>query len=303
MISNKIELSIIIISYNTKKITENCLKSILTSLKNSKISYEIIIVDNASTDGSQAQISKLKTQNKNLNLKTIFNKKNVGFTKANNQAVKIARGQYLLFLNSDILVLNNAIEKLFNFYIQNEKMINFLGGKLLNKNLTLQPSCGPMYSLPMIFAHLFLKGDYWGLTRYSPNKIKEVDWISGACILTKKEIFQKLGGFDEKIFMYMDEIDLFFRAKKNGFRIFFYPEAKFIHLGSASSVGRTYPILQVYRGLLYFYKKHHSNPISLFVLKFMLKLKAIISISIGKLLNNKYLIKTYEEAFRLVKMA
>ncbi len=300
MINNKIELSIIIVSYNTKKITENCLKSIFDSLKNSKINYEIIVVDNASTDDSCEMLESYKVHKA---LKVIKNEINVGFAKANNQGVKIAKGKYLLLLNSDILVLNNSIEKLFNFYKQNEKLINFLGGKLLNKDLTPQPSCGPMYSLPMVFAHLFLKGDYWGLTRYSPNKIKGVDWVSGACILTKKEIFQKLGGFDERIFMYMDEIDLFFRAKKNGFKIFFYPEANFIHLGSASSGGRTYPILQVYRGLIYFYKKHHNNPISLFLLKFMLKLKALISIFIGKLLNNKYLIKTYEEAFNLVQMA
>ncbi|MFN4212742.1 MAG: glycosyltransferase family 2 protein, partial [Microgenomates group bacterium] len=297
------ELSIIIISYNTKDITKNCLNSIFQSLKNSKLTYEVIVVDNASNDGSQTQISKLKSQNQNLNLKTIFNTRNIGFAKANNQGVKIARGKYLLLLNSDILVLNNAIEKLLNFYKQNEKMFNFLGGKLLNKDLTPQPSCGPMYSIPMVFAHLFLKGDYWGLTRYSPNKVKEVDWVSGACILTTKKIFQKLGGFDENIFMYMDEIDLLYRAKKKGFKVFFYPQAQFIHFGSASSAGRTYPILQVYRGLIYFYKKHHNDPVSLFILKFMLKLKAIMAILIGKLLNNKYLIKTYEEAFKLVQMA
>lgn len=303
MSEKKIELSIIIISYNTKDITKNCLNSIFQSLKNSKLTYEVIVVDNASNDGSQTQISKLKSQNQNLNLKTIFNTRNIGFAKANNQGVKIARGKYLLLLNSDILVLNNAIEKLLNFYKQNEKMFNFLGGKLLNKDLTPQPSCGPMYSIPMVFAHLFLKGDYWGLTRYSPNKVKEVDWVSGACILTTKKIFQKLGGFDENIFMYMDEIDLLYRAKKKGFKVFFYPQAQFIHFGSASSAGRTYPILQVYRGLIYFYKKHHNDPVSLFILKFMLKLKAIMAILIGKLLNNKYLIKTYEEAFKLVQMA
>lgn len=311
MTNDKIELSIIIISYNTKKITENCLKSIFQSLKNTRINYEIIVVDNASTDGSVEMLesyqNNCRVSGSNLDtlrvlVKVIKNKNNIGFAKANNQAAEIARGDYLLFLNSDILVLNAAIEKLYKFYKQNEKFFNFLGGKLLNKDLTPQPSCGPTYSLPMVFAHLFLKGDHWGLTRYSPNKTKEVDWISGACILTKKEIFQKLGGFDENIFMYMDEIELLFRAKKNGFKIFFYPEAKFIHLGSASSAGRTYPILQVYRGLIYFYKKHHNDPISLFLLKFMLKLKAEISVLIGKLLNNKYLIKTYEEAFSMVEM-
>ena len=153
----------------------------------------------------------------------------------------------------------------------------------------------------MIFAHLFLRGDYWELTRYSPKKIKEVDWISGACILTKKEYFEKLGGFDEKIFMYMEEIDLFYRAKKHGFKVFFYPEAQFIHLGSQSSAGRSFPILQVYQGLIYFYKKHFSQ-FSLFILIIMLKLKALIGFLIGKIINNKYLTQTYAKAWQIAKM-
>lgn len=292
---NFCELSIIIVSYNTKEITKNCVVSIINSLKNSSIKYEIIIVDNASTDGTIKLLTSLRVNK----LKIIQNNKNLGFGKANNQGVKISQGEYILFLNSDIIVLNNAIEKLFNFYKQNEKMFNFLGGKLLNKDLTPQPSCGPMYYLPMIFAHLFLKGDYWRLTRYSPNKTKKVDWVSGACFLTKKEYFNKLGGFDEDIFMYMDEIDLFYRAKKQNFKIFFYPEAKFIHLGSASSGQRTYPITQVYQGLLYFYQKHFSKSSQL-LLKILLKLKALISIAIGKITKNQYLINTYEKALKLV---
>ena len=300
---NQFDLSIIIVSYNTEKITIDCLKSIIESSKNSSLKCEIIVVDNASKDNSVSSIKKLKSEIKNRNLKInlIENKENIGFGPANNQAVKLAKSDYLLFLNSDIIVLNASIEKLYNFYKQNEKLFNFLGGKLLNKDGTSQPSCGPMYTLPMIFAHLFLRGDYWELTRYSPKKIKEVDWVSGACILTKKEYFEKLGGFDEKIFMYMEEIDLFYRAKKHGFKVFFYPEAQFIHLGSQSSTGRNFPILQVYQGLIYFYKKHFSK-FSLFILIIMLKLKALIGFLVGKIINNQYLTQTYAKAWQISKM-
>jgi len=303
------ELSIIIISYNTKKITIDCLNSIITSLNNvetglkpvstNKLYYEIIVVDNGSIDRSIEFINKLRT--KYPFIKLIENKENVGFAKANNQAVKQTKARYLLFLNSDTLVIENAINRLLEYFKRNENKIHFLGPKLLNKNQTPQPSCGPFYTLPVVFGALFLKGDYWGLTRYSPSKVKEVDWISGACILTKKEYFDKLNGFDENIFMYMDEIDLLYRAKKRGHKVFFFPEAQFIHLGSASSAGKTYPILQVYRGFLYFYRKHYPK-MAVFFLKILLKLKAAISLTIGRLSNNRYLIETYEQAFKLVEM-
>ena len=295
----KTKLSIIIVSYNTKQTTKNCLESILKSLKKSSLQYEIVIVDNHSSDGS---LETLKEYSSNYsNIQIIENKENLGFGKANNQGVELAKSDYILFLNSDTLVLDDGIENLDNFYIQNEKTINFLGGKLLNKDMSLQPSCGPFYTLAVSFAALFLRGDYWGVTRYSPDEIKEVDWISGACILTKKQYFSDIGGFDENIFMYMDEIDLLYRAKKKGYKVFFYPEARFIHLASASSGGRTYPILQVFTGLIYFYEKHHSG-VQLILLKIMLKLKAAIGLVLGYLFNNKYLKETYGKAFQMVEL-
>jgi GT2 family glycosyltransferase len=299
------DLSIIIISYNTKEITRKCVETVIQSLNYAHdINTEIIVVDNGSTDGSIQVLDNIKYQISNIKktnqFKIIKNRQNLGYAKANNLAAKKAKGEYLLFLNSDIEVIEDAIPRMFNFYKQKEKVFNFLGGKLLNKNMTSQPSCGPFYSLPVIFGALFLRGDYWGLTRWSPNKVKEVDWVSGACFLTKKKFFNELGGFDENIFMYMDEIDLLYRAKKNGLKVGFYPEAKFIHLGSASSQGRTQPILQVYRGFLYFYQKHFSD-FHLKILKLMLKLKAYLSLLIGKILKNDYLIKTYEEALKITK--
>jgi GT2 family glycosyltransferase len=120
--------------------------------------------------------------------------------------------------------------------------------------------------------------------------------VSGACILTKKIYYQKLKGFDRNIFMYMEEVDLLYRAKKLGLYTYFYPKAQVIHFGSASSGGKTFPILQVYRGFIFFYKKHFSL-ISLFFLHVILKLKAAIAYLIGKIKKDRYLIETYEKAF------
>ena len=295
-----VDLSIIVISYNTKQITKDCLESIIKSLKNSSINYEIIVIDNISNDDSLEMLRKYS--NKYSNIELIENKENVGFGRANNQGVKLAKSDYILFLNSDIIVLEDAIEKLYNFYKQNENTINFLGGKLLNKDMTPQPSSAPFYSLSVVFAALFVRGDYWGLTRNSPNTIKETDWVSGACIIAKKEYFNRISGFDERVFMYMDEVDLLYRAKKKGMSVYFYPEARFIHLGSASSKGKkTYPILQVFNGLMFFYEKHHSKT-KQFILKIMLKLKALIGLAIGQIINDEYLKETYGKAYQMVKL-
>lgn len=295
-------LSIIIISYNTKHITADCITSLYQSLQTSDItpsSVEVIVLDNNSTDGSLDMLHTL--QNTYHTLKIIKNKTNLGFGKANNQVVDHAKGSYILFLNSDIIVLDNAIKDLFQYYKNHEKTVHFLGGKLLNKDMTPQPSCGPFFSLLVLFGFLFLKGDHWGLTRYSPTKPIQTGWVSGACILTKKSYFQKLNGFDEDIFMYMEEVELLYRAKQQGYNTFFYPDARFIHLGSASSK-KSYPILQAYQGFLYFYKKHHTKILFL-ILKYMLQLKALISIGMGKIIENQYLIKTYEKAYHMARMA
>jgi GT2 family glycosyltransferase len=292
------DLSIIIVSYNTKKITQDCLESINRSLTGTKIGYEIIVVDNESRDGSQELLETMSREVKN-NLVYKQSGENLGFGRGSNFGVKMAQGKYVLLLNTDVIVLNRAIEKLYHFYLENEKRVHFLGAKLLNQNLTPQPSAGRFFTLPVIFATLLLKGDYWGLTRSSPNKFCQVDWISGACIMTTKKYFQQLGGFDKNIFMYMEEVDLLYRARKLDLNTFFYPEAKIVHLGSASSNGKTFPILQVYQGFLFFYKKHYSI-FHLFTLRFILKFKALIAYLIGKIKGDQYLIQTYEEAFKLV---
>lgn len=297
---DQIELSIIVLSYNTSSLTQQTITSIITSLLNSNIKYEIIVLDNASKDGSPKMLLELSKNNPSVKL--ILQTKNLGFSKGNNLAVQKSKGKILLFLNSDIIVTGEAIPKLYKFYIDHQKDIHFVGGKLFNIDKTPQPSCGPFYSLPVVFGALFLKGDYWGLTRQSPTFSKHVDWVSGACIIVSKEIFLKVGGFDENIFMYMEEIDLLYRARDIGYKTYFFAEAEFIHLGSASSQGKTFPIIQVFKGFVYFYKKHHSV-FTINALFIMLQLKSLIGILLGKLTKNNYLTETYAEAFKITKVA
>lgn len=294
----KPDISIIIVSYNTQEITKNCIDSIKKSVRSSPLFIEIVVVDNASKDGSSRMLREKVTQNeqKNVSFRLIVNKKNVGFGRANNQGVFETDAEYILLLNSDTIVLNQSIAKMLEFYKSRKNDIHFLGGGLFNSDHSPQPSCGPFYTLPVLFGALFLRGDYWGLTRYSPKDAQKVDWVSGACLMTKREYFTKLRGFDENIFMYFEEVDLLYRAKKEGYATWFFPEARFIHLGFASSGGaRTYPIIKFYEGLMYFYNKHHS-PIASFFARFLLQLKAVIVIFFGTVSGRRPLVETYEKA-------
>ncbi|RJR30286.1 glycosyltransferase family 2 protein [Candidatus Microgenomates bacterium] len=288
-----IDLSIIIISYNTKALTIRCLESIYKSFTDSHVSFEIVVVDNNSTDGSGAAISKNFPK-----VRLIKNQENAGFGKANNQGIKAAHGEILLLLNSDTEVIGRGIEQLYRFLItQQAKTI--VGGKLFNLDKTPQDSCGPAYTLPMIFVALFLKGDYLHLTRYSPDTVKKVDWVMGACMMMAKRAFDDFGFFDEGIFMYMEEIDLQHRAKLKGYQVIFFPDAYFYHKGAASSEGRAAPIINVFRGLLYFYKKHYSKW-QLFILRVLLYCKALLGIVLFGLLGKKYDRNPYKEALTLV---
>lgn len=290
--SKKIDLSIITLSYNTKQTTREYLKSLFVSLHDAPFSYEVIVVDNASTDGSAAMI---RSEFPAVTLLT--NKKNIGFGAANNLAVAKARGECVLFLNSDIVILNDAVRKLYD-YFNAHKEIDFLGGKLRNSDRAPQASCGPFLTLPIVLLMLFAKGEQLGITRYSPNEAKEVDWISGACVLCRKSDFVSLEGFDEGIFLYMEEVELFYRAKQKGMHVWFTPDAQFIHVGSGSSKEWKTPIMNLYKGLLYFYKKHESPP-ELFLLRFLLITKALIGIIAGAVFFNKRIFNAYKEGLKV----
>ena len=154
--------------------------------------------------------------------------------------------------------------------------------------------------MPVIFASLFLKGDKIGLTRWSPNRARKVDWVSGAAILAPKKLFMQDLLFDEKIFMYMEEIDLLMRAREKGYPTYFYPRSLIVHLGAASSTDRRKgPVLNIYRGFLYLYAKHGSSA-GLRAVKLMLKAKAVLSWTTGMIFGNDYLKDTYAEAYKLV---
>lgn len=286
------DVSIIIPSYNTKALLDRCLTSVFASLRQADFRYEVIVVDNASTDGTRQLLKSKFTQ-----VHLLCNSLNVGYGKANNQAIKKASGSFVLLLNSDIVVQNDAISTLYRFILK--KKDAFAGGKLYNEDGSPQPSCGPFYSLPVVMLMLFARGDHWNLTRYSPRTVTKVDWVSGACLMSRKKTFEDVGLFDEGIFMYMEEIDLLYRAHKKGYGVFFHPDAAFIHSGAASSEKTRTPVVNIYRGLVYFYQKHYGH-LALASVRIILRIKAVLAIFLGHLFGKKDIVSIYEEALRVV---
>lgn len=287
------ELSIIIVHYNTPELLRRCISTIVSS--EPRCAYEIIVVDN----GSKAEF---RIKNKQVKIRLIQNKENAGFGKANNQGASIAQGKYLLFLNTDIEVIENAVSRLYEF-INDRKDVSIAGAKLLNSDLSNQASCGMFYSLPVIFTMLFMQGDRLSITRYSPPVSRRVDWVSGACFIIRRADFHALKGFDEKMFMYMEEVELMLRARQKGMTVVYYPGARFIHLGAATTKQTgdisLSPVVNIFHGLLYVYQKHRplreQN-----LLCAMLLTKARLSRIIAVLIGNRRMAEVYVHAEKAV---
>jgi hypothetical protein len=286
-----VDLSIIILSFNTKDLTTACINAIIAQYKQEleKDQFEIILVDNASTDETVSAVKKMNIKG----LKIIESKENVGFSKGCNLGAKNANGEHLLFLNSDTEIKDQGFLKMVDYLEKNEnEKVGILGGALKNADGTSQTSAGKFYNLLNLF--LMLCGFD---RRVSPTKIQKVDWVSGASLMIRRKVFEQIGGFEKELFMYMEDVELCFKAKKKGFLTYFYPEISLYHKELGSS-NRTFAILNIYRGILFFYKKHKSGPEYL-IAKLMLKTKALVLKILGKLLKNKYLEETYSEALNI----
>lgn len=288
-------LSIIILTYNTKDLTLNCIRSIVDNyrkeLKDGLL--EVIVVDNASTDKTVQAIQNLEFRDQNFKL--IQNKENYGFSRGNNIAFENAKGKYVLFLNSDTQIKDKGLLDMVSFLDKNSQ-VGILGGKLMNADGSAQSSSGKFYNLFNLFLML-IGGERLGLVRLSPSKIMKVDWASGACMMVRPDVFKKIKGFDENLFMYMDDVELCFRAKMSGYETYFYPDSNIIHNERGSS-NKTFAILNIYKGILYFYKKH-KLPWEYYLVKLLLNAKAITAFVIGTIIGDNYLKKTYKQALKL----
>ena len=292
------KLSIIILSYNTKDLTLDCLKSIFLQYeKELKESiFEIVVVDNGSKDDSLSAITKFRSSVSNKDsIKIIDNKENYGFSKGNNIGAKNAAGEYLLFLNSDTEIQDKGFLRMIEFMDLNER-VGILGGRLMNSNKSFQRSAGSFYNVFNLGLFLF-GGGRLGFLSKSPSKITKIDWVSGASLMVKRNVFKKIGGFEEKLFMYMEDMEFCFRAQKKGLVTYFYSNIELLHKERGSS-NKTFAIIHIYEGILYFFKKYKPKW-QYSLARFMLRTKALVLVNLGKIMNNKYLEETYSKALTL----
>ncbi|MCJ7805498.1 glycosyltransferase family 2 protein [Patescibacteria group bacterium] len=231
------KLSIIILNYNTENLTRDCLNS-LKKVEN-ELDFEIIVSDNGSTDGSVAMIRK-----EFPNVMIVENKANLGFAKGNNQARKIAKGKYVLFLNTDTIVYPNTLRETVD-YLENHKEIGALTCKVVLANGELDKDTRRAFPTPWVsFSHLVLPLDrifthsklfakYW--YGYLPeDQEAEVDVIQGAFFLTPKKVLDRVGWFDEDYYLDGEDIDICWKIKVLGYKIIYHPEVSILHLKGAT---------------------------------------------------------------------
>jgi len=262
-----VDVSIVVVNYNTRDLTLQCLKSVYTQ---NHVSYEVTVVDNASSDGSASAIKESFPR-----VSIIENNENKGFATANNQAIKSARGRYVLLLNSDTLLLSeDSFYKMVDL-MDKKQDVGISGCKITKPNGSLDWPCKRSSQTPSTFFYRSLGLDKffpmskrfgkYHLTYLDENKTHEVDAITGAFFMIRRETIKDIGLLDEHLFMYSEDMDWCLRAKQKNWKVLYYPEVRIIHYKSSSNKKQSHEMMYWwYYSTWYVYKKHiakNYNPV------------------------------------------
>lgn len=250
---------VIIINYNSTDHLNRLIKTLTTFLK--PIINNIFIIDNNSNDFQKFKYSKSK------NIIVIKNKKNVGFAKAVNQGIKISKNKFILLLNPDTKVIDQSIINCIE-YINNDDKIGIIGGKIkefdsdnfhytANTKATFLTGLFEFTNLKKIFPNNFFSKKFWPESHYNFKQPSEVDSLCGAFIIFRKKINNKLNLFNEKYFLYMEDVDFGNKNKKMGYKVILFPQAQIEHIGGASSNSKYNIVLKHwYKSRKIYFKKH-----------------------------------------------
>ncbi len=293
-------LTIIIISYNTAKLTKQAILSVIKDAETSQLEHEVIVVDNASRDNSPDVIRAL--QKKYPQIKLVANKKNLGFAKANNQAIKHVQGEFIFLLNSDTIVKPNTLKAL-TTDLKTDSKLGAVGALLIRPDGSLQNQGGDIPGFFNVLIQMLFLDDLPLIGKHLPSPQKnfypqksptEIGWAPATALMLKRKVVKKVGPLDEAIFMYAEDVDYSIRIRQVGYTIAIEPQAKVIHLGSASSSSEQ-AVIGEFLGILYLAKKYkHPGFVSLF--KFILMLGASLRIMLFYLLGQRERSRVYKHA-------
>jgi GT2 family glycosyltransferase len=251
------DLSIIIVNWNTRNLLAQCLESLQNDLDmSSHLKAETFVVDNASTDGSAQMVQEQFSW-----VRLIENKENVGFALANNQAIRQSTGRYVLLLNPDTEVKSGTLETLMGF-MEAHPEAGAAGSRLLNPDGTLQTSCYPLPTPSREFWRLFHLDalrpyGVYRMTDWGLDRPREVDVIQGAALILRRQALHQVGLLDGEYFMYTEEVDLCYRLQKGGWLLYWVPQAKVVHYGGQSTQQiASEMFLYLYQSKLTFIRKH-----------------------------------------------
>lgn len=249
-------VSIIIVNYCSEPLLEGCVSSVNKLTEG--VEHEIVIVDNGRAG---AEVGSASSSCRLLRAPI-----NVGYAAANNLGIRATRAPYVLLLNPDTVMVNNAIQAMAT-YLDNHPTAGIVGCKLLNADGSLQFSCR---SFPTFWSGLFNR--YSLLTRLAPsnpfsrryllsdrdhNSVREVDWVSGACMMVRRKLLESIGLLDEKFFLYSEDVDLCYRVKRAGWKVVYVPSGIVTHyIGGSSAISPHVAIVERHRSLWTYYCKH-----------------------------------------------
>lgn len=257
------DVSIIVVNYNTVNLTLDCIDSIYRETTNKL--FEVVLWDNNSQDRSKFELRDIDTRYDNLSV--IFSMVNIGFAQANNFASKRAHGRYILLLNPDTVVLDNAIDRLVEFADATPDYDIFGGSTFWPDGCRNPTSCWgrptiwSMFTMSVGFASIFRRSRLFNPESYSWwkwDRPREVDIVTGCFLLIRRDLWTNIRGFDPGFFMYGEDADLCLRARSNGSKCIVYPEAKIIHYEGASEKIRADKMIRLFRAKDQLLEKHYS---------------------------------------------
>ncbi|MGQ9599750.1 MAG: glycosyltransferase family 2 protein [Anaerolineae bacterium] len=258
-----IDLTVIIVSWNVRDLLRRCLRSIRDSALTSDLQFEIVVVDNASSDGSPEMIAA-----EFPDVRLVANAENRGFTAANNQGLALSQGRFLLLLNPDTEVVGDALPTMVR-YMEAHPEVGAVGPQLRYPDGSLQSSRRRFPTFATALVESTVIQEWWTDNRFlhryymadTPDDvIQPVDWIVGACLMVRREVYERVGGLDERFFMYSEELDWCRRIKSAGWTVVYLPDAVVVHHeGKSSEQAVAARHIYFHSSKVRYFSKHHGR--------------------------------------------